>query len=328
MGLSTVAKVIGRCFAQPFSDLQWRLFSALFAQKTAYISDQMETNTSSRLTADCLSSDFIDYYWRQYWREVGDHRTADYPLIRDGPWLMLTIMTIYFLFVCQIGPRFMKSREPFQLKGVLLVYNTAMVLANAYFFVQSVRWIKYGAALFDFKFPSKDDNSPNVQQHIWGFYLYYITKFIDLLDTIFFVLRKKYSQITTLHLYHHTVVPILGWMTFWYRFNVPSITLFALLNSLVHTLMYTYYALSAFGPKVQRHLWWKKYITQLQLLQFCAFGFYGTLVKIFHIGYPWFAFWTAYSQSILFFYMFIKFYFRSYCQKSNLKSNQKSVKQS
>ena len=30
--------------------------------------------------------------------------------------------------------------------------------------------------------------------------------------------------------------------------------------------MYTYYGLSAFGPWMQKYLWWKKYITMLQLV--------------------------------------------------------------
>lgn len=41
-----------------------------------------------------------------------------------------------------------------------------------------------------------------------------------------------------------------------------------MLNSLVHTVMYGYYGLSALGPSVQKYLWWKKYITQLQLVRF------------------------------------------------------------
>ena len=307
-----------RLFYKLFAE-NFRLF--VFRSKKAKVMQNNGSNDAILVPSDYRSANNeLNYYIYQYWREVGDYRTADYPLIRDGPWLMLTIMISYFTFVTKIGPRFMKSREPFQLRGIMLVYNILMVVTNAYFFVQSLHWLRFGAALFDFQFPSKDDHSPTVQHQIWSFYLYYITKFIDLLDTIFFVLRKKYSQITTLHLYHHTAVPILGWMTFWYRFNVPSITLFAVLNSLVHTVMYTYYTLSAFGPRIQKYLWWKKYITQLQLLQFCAFGFYGTLVKCLHTGYPAFAFWTAYSQSILFFYMFVKFYFHSYCRKSSKQS--------
>ena len=40
-----------------------------------------------------------------------------------------------------------------------------------------------------------------------------------------------------------------------------------MLNSFVHTVMYGYYGLSAIGPSMQKYLWWKKYITQLQLVR-------------------------------------------------------------
>jgi len=40
----------------------------------------------------------------------------------------------------------------------------------------------------------------------------------------------------------------------------------ALINSSVHVLMYTYYGLSALGPHMQEYLWWKKYLTRIQLV--------------------------------------------------------------
>jgi hypothetical protein len=39
-------------------------------------------------------------------------------------------------------------------------------------------------------------------------------------------------------------------------------------NSIVHTVMYTYYGLAACGPAIQKYLWWKKYITQIQLVNY------------------------------------------------------------
>lgn len=36
---------------------------------------------------------------------------------------------------------------------------------------------------------------------------------------------------------------------------------FGFLNTFVHIIMYTYYMLAAMGPKVQKYLWWKKYLT-------------------------------------------------------------------
>ena len=39
-----------------------------------------------------------------------------------------------------------------------------------------------------------------------------------------------------------------------------------MVNSFIHVLMYSYYGLAAMGPNVARYLWWKKYLTILQLV--------------------------------------------------------------
>ena len=33
----------------------------------------------------------------------------------------------------------------------------------------------------------------------------------------------------------------------------------------VHVVMYFYYLMSSLGPQVQKYLWWKRYITRLQV---------------------------------------------------------------
>lgn len=43
-------------------------------------------------------------------------------------------------------------------------------------------------------------------------------------------------------------------------------TFFGLLNTFVHIVMYTYYLFAAMGPQYQRFLWWKKYLTALQMV--------------------------------------------------------------
>ncbi|XP_078461476.1 very long chain fatty acid elongase 4-like, partial [Lampetra fluviatilis] len=43
-----------------------------------------------------------------------------------------------------------------------------------------------------------------------------------------------------------------------------------IVNSFVHVFMYTYYGLSVLGPAVQKYLWWKSYLTILQLVKFVA----------------------------------------------------------
>lgn len=43
-------------------------------------------------------------------------------------------------------------------------------------------------------------------------YVYYLSKLTEFCDTIFFVLRKKKTQITWLHLYHHALTPMEAWL--------------------------------------------------------------------------------------------------------------------
>jgi hypothetical protein len=43
-------------------------------------------------------------------------------------------------------------------------------------------------------------------------------------------------------------------------------TFFGMLNTFVHIFMYTYYLFAALGPRFQKYLWWKKYLTVLQMV--------------------------------------------------------------
>lgn len=51
----------------------------------------------------------------------------------DNPLPTLTISTLYLLFLW-LGPKYMKNREPFQLRKILIVYNFGMVILNAFIF--------------------------------------------------------------------------------------------------------------------------------------------------------------------------------------------------
>jgi hypothetical protein len=45
-------------------------------------------------------------------------------------------------------------------------------------------------------------------------------------------------------------------------------TFLGVINSFVHIIMYAYYLLAALGPEVQKYLWWKKYLTTLQIVSY------------------------------------------------------------
>lgn len=49
-------------------------------------------------------------------------------------------------------------------------------------------------------------------------------------------------------------------------FSVESIVVASSLNVFIHVIMYTYYFLAALGPHMQKYLWWKIYLTKLQMV--------------------------------------------------------------
>ena len=81
------------------------------------------------------------------------------------------------------------------------------------------------------------------------------------------VARKKFDNVSLLHVYHHSIMPINVW--FGVRF-IPGGhgTFFGLINAFVHIIMYTYYLISGLGPRFKKYVWWKIYVTKLQLSQF------------------------------------------------------------
>ena len=254
----------------------------------------------------------LNYVLNQYWIDCQDPRTKDWFLVDINPLTFSMIMASYVLFAKSFGPQLMKNREAMQLRPIMLMYNILMVGLNFYFFLLVVVNCNYGRHFIDFKYPDRTDISPRAIWELSIAYWYWWTKFLDLFDTVFFVLRKKYSHITFLHLYHHTCVPLFGWLCLKHNAVMPATTLFALINSFIHTIMYSYYALSALGPQIRPYLWWKRYLTQMQLAQF-AFGiFYGTLMIFLQRGYPMFWFYFGLTQPLLFFYLFFDFYKNSY----------------
>lgn len=40
------------------------------------------------------------------------------------------------------------------------------------------------------------------------------------------------------------------------------------MNAAIHVLMYLYYGLASCGPKIQKYLWWKKYLTIIQMVRY------------------------------------------------------------
>ncbi|XP_077295700.1 very long chain fatty acid elongase 2-like [Arctopsyche grandis] len=148
-----------------------------------------------------------------------------------------------------------------------------------------------------------------------GFQYYYL-KIYDFLDTIFFVLRKKYNQVTFLHMYHHIGMVYIGLMTMKYA-PVAQGVMVITLNCIVHSIMYFYYLLACINTDYKKSVWWKKYITQIQMVQFIISTIHF-MVPILdpRCTYPMLASIIFVPQNVFIFYMFAKFYVKSYIKKN------------
>ena len=93
-------------------------------------------------------------------------------------------------------------------------------------------------------------------------YLYYLSKYYELLDTVLQLLKGRPPPHFFLHVYHHATVLLMAW--FWLQY-VQSLQFIGLLfNTSVHVVMYYYYFRRVLGWPV----WWKRYVTTFQIVQF------------------------------------------------------------
>ncbi|XP_074597726.1 very long chain fatty acid elongase AAEL008004-like [Brevipalpus obovatus] len=247
---------------------------------------------------------------------LADPRVSHLPLMQSPiPTIVICLSYVYFVKI--LGPALMKNRKPFDVRRLMLVYNFFMVLFSVCLIIMGSR--RYFTDLSFKCAPVNYSQSPEALEELYSSYIYYVSKFIEFLDTIFFVLRKKNEHVSALHVIHHGIMPFSVW---WGVKFVPGghAIFFGWANSIIHSIMYTYYGLAAFGPKVQKYLWWKKYLTLLQIIQFIAIGIHSFQLLFRECDFPKvFCYWIGF-HGFLFLALFMDFYKKAYSVKEAKKA--------
>ncbi|KAL1116860.1 hypothetical protein AAG570_005329 [Ranatra chinensis] len=247
--------------------------------------------------------------------DLADPRTNDWPLL-TSPLPGLGIIGFYLYFVTSLGPRMMANRKPYNLNNILVVYNALQVALSSWIVYESLEVLVFSNR-FSFRCePVNWEKNPETMRIARGFYVYFWAKITELLDTVFFVLRKKQSQVTFLHVYHHTTMPMISWGAAKYYPGGHG-AFVGFINSFVHIVMYTYYMLAAMGPNYQKFLWWKKHITILQLVQFCLAFVHSMQLLFTDCDYPKWSVLFVMPNSVFFYYLFSDFYRKTYCTNNN-----------
>ncbi|KAH0944884.1 hypothetical protein HN011_010182 [Eciton burchellii] len=249
-------------------------------------------------------------------QSVKDPMVDSWPLM-GSPGPMLCIVGTYLIFVLKAGPKMMEKRPAFKLNTILTLYNAFQVVFSI--------WLTSLALNIDMKrlvfsngctIQNLDSESRTIQTAISrGAWWYFFAKVIELLDTVFFVLRKKQNQVTFLHVYHHTITAVCSWC---YLKLLPGEQgiIIGLLNSTVHIIMYSYYLIASLGSRYRKYLWWKKYMTWIQLLQFGIMLFYLVLTLAMDCRMPKALTYMFLANVIIFIYLFSDFYRKAYKTKT------------
>ncbi|KAJ2454156.1 hypothetical protein EV183_001758 [Coemansia sp. RSA 2336] len=148
-------------------------------------------------------------------------------------------------------------------------------------------------------------------------YLFYLSKYYELIDTFIILAKGKLQTRAPSLTYHHAGAITTMWVGCY--FGSPQLIFYVIENSIVHTLMYTYFALTAMGYSPPG----KKYLTHLQIFQFLI----GLVFIGLYITIP--GCLTPLQRNLLFvmlsyliplIYLFVDFSIKTYGKKAKVKA--------
>ncbi|BES97549.1 elongation of very long chain fatty acids protein [Nesidiocoris tenuis] len=256
-----------------------------------------------------------------------EHRPLEEELVESWgaisqPGHVYCTLAAYLIFILFVGPRMMAQRKPFDLKRPIMIYNIFQIVWNIYIIylyyeLMGTKSLKVWENVC-YPISAAQNFRPGTSTKLAeGMKVYYVNKLVDLMDTVFFILRKKNSQITFLHMFHHVTMVASTYISVMVvREEISAVI--ATLNAVVHVIMYAYYFLASFGPHMQKYLWWKKYLTTFQIGQFLVQLVVLSLLKIekCEIDPKFFMIWAFNIASFL--ALFVNFYRESYKKRAKI----------
>jgi len=227
------------------------------------------------------------------------------------------VVTSYLICI-RLAVAYMKQEvKPFQLKYISAIHNFFLFALSIVMFLGVMTNVIYlyfyrpDNTLHDMLCDTKDYLLTG-KLNFW-IYVFYLSKPYEFVDTFIQIFKKK--QPNFLHVWHHCTTFLLVWICQVTDSSIQWVSI--AVNSFIHILMYYYYFASTLGIPV----WWKRYLTQLQIAQFAItvmINNYWGYVQ--YTGQPCHGTLSSWLFGIFiigsFFLLFLQFYFDSYTKSS------------
>ncbi|KAJ2808120.1 hypothetical protein H4R20_001002 [Coemansia guatemalensis] len=198
---------------------------------------------------------------------------------------------------------------------IVLVHNTVLAVYSAWAF-----WGVFPAFVRKIVTEGWHDGLCDIDGMLWNtvlfkhVYLFYISKFYELLDTAIIIAKGRKASF--LQIYHHAGIIVIMFLANYYSSAAGIFMVWE--NAGVYTIMYTYYALTAVGINPPG----KQYLTSLQIFQFL----FGQSIILLYLVTPncqspsqrvWLWEVTAYVLPLI--YLFVQFFSKTYNSKKQPK---------
>jgi len=243
-------------------------------------------------------------------------------------WTPVCATLITYLAVIFGTREVMKDRPPqrlntlFRIHNVILSAGSALLLALMLEEILPIWWNQGTFAAMC----APTSWTPRMETY---YMINYSFKYLELLDTVFLALKKK--PLAFLHVFHHSATAMLCFTQLNGKTSVSWVVI--VLNLGVHVIMYYYYYATAGGAKI----WWKKYLTSMQIFQFVVdlfvvyFGTYSHFATAYWPSLPTMGDCNGAESSAIFgcallssyLVLFINFYIQTY--KAPVKGGKKAV---
>jgi len=206
----------------------------------------------------------------QAWRWIRDTRVsvryflAEQPMVAHFRWdhhawgstwlFPLVAIASYLLLILLLKVLLIPRKRPLPLGPIPAIHNLCVIVASAAIFVgcweataveiRETRWIRSrkfkNAAEWIMCFPQ--GTRPSGRVFFWS-YIFYLTKYHQLFDTVIWILRKK--PLTFLHVFHHIAVVCVcyAWLEFSQSLQIVTI----LASTLLYVVVYSYFLCRSIG---------------------------------------------------------------------------------